>query len=495
VLGEGSLQDIFTASALSAVANATCGFAASHIGELSHPGGSSAGGIAPPIAVLLHGAVGAGMSAIQGRDILSGAVGAMVGEVSGMIYNRVCMADMGADHPRRAEAIQRGTDVARLTGIAVAGIGGLDPAAASHAAANAAGNNAVQLIVPALVVAAEALTTAEGVFVLGTGAVATSLALQSGLASQENSTGDPYATPRSSNAPTDPFYDPYGSAPSSSSSSLPFGDGPNTGSVLYVAPPAQPARAPGVYEQLRDLPHSMGMTSSHYTVPASVRPYLASCTPHPMGPLTLTTPIHRPELRSFVTPVYDGPTRLTVSTPVYDGPMGIKTTTPIYDGPTGMTVSTPILDPQGITVFTSENASSSDPDAVTPLPPRPIESPYYSNGYTTRMSEEDLLRGRVNHNQVGNEHLHGVFQENPDFAEALEREFPGIRQGVEPGAKGAFSREAPTKELTWHHYSYEGRVLELMPRAHHTSKGPVQKNLHPYPNGGGGFSRFSKKGK
>ncbi|MCA0370698.1 MAG: hypothetical protein LCH26_06315 [Proteobacteria bacterium] len=88
VLGEGSLQDIFTASALSAVANATCGFAASHIGELSHPGGSSAGGIAPPIAVLLHGAVGAGMSAIQGRDILSGAVGAMVGEVSGMILRR-----------------------------------------------------------------------------------------------------------------------------------------------------------------------------------------------------------------------------------------------------------------------------------------------------------------------------------------------------------------------------------------------------------------------
>jgi len=155
VLGEGSLQDIFTASALSAVANATCGFAASHIGELSHPGGSSAGGIAPPIAVLLHGAVGAGMSAIQGRDILSGAVGAMVGEVSGMIYNRVCMADMGADHPGRAEAIQRGTDVARLTGIAVSGIFDLDPAAASCAAANAAGNNGL-LRVPAVVTRAVA---------------------------------------------------------------------------------------------------------------------------------------------------------------------------------------------------------------------------------------------------------------------------------------------------------------------------------------------------
>ncbi|MCA0370694.1 MAG: hypothetical protein LCH26_06295 [Proteobacteria bacterium] len=162
VLGEGSLQDIFTASALSAVANATCGFAASHIGELSHPGGSATGGIAPPIAVLLHGAVGAGMSAIQGRDILSGAVGAMVGEVSGMIYNRVAMADMGADHPRRAEAIQRGTDVARLTGIAVAGIGGLDPSAASCAAANAAGNNSLMLLAPPKTVAKTGVKIARG---------------------------------------------------------------------------------------------------------------------------------------------------------------------------------------------------------------------------------------------------------------------------------------------------------------------------------------------
>ena len=65
------------------------------------------------------------------------------------------MAGMGRDDPRRAEAIRRGTDVARLTGIAVSGIGGLDPAAASCAAANAAGNNGL-LRVPAVVTRAAA---------------------------------------------------------------------------------------------------------------------------------------------------------------------------------------------------------------------------------------------------------------------------------------------------------------------------------------------------
>jgi len=73
------------------------------------------------------------------------------------------MADMGAHHPGRAEAIQRGTDVARLTGIAVAGVLDLDPAAASCAAANAAGNNSLMLLAAPKTTAKTGVKMARGV--------------------------------------------------------------------------------------------------------------------------------------------------------------------------------------------------------------------------------------------------------------------------------------------------------------------------------------------
>jgi hypothetical protein len=38
--------------------------------------------------------------------------------------------------------------------------------------------------------------------------------------------------------------------------------------------------------------------------------------------------------------------------------------------------------------------------------------------------------------------------------------------------------------LTWHHHPTRPGVLQLIPRAHHKAKGPVQKSLHPDGRGG-----------
>ncbi|MER2010461.1 MAG: HNH endonuclease, partial [Psychrobacillus sp.] len=88
------------------------------------------------------------------------------------------------------------------------------------------------------------------------------------------------------------------------------------------------------------------------------------------------------------------------------------------------------------------------------------------------------------HFQKANEQLYNVFQKDSNFAQEMERLYPGINKGVQPGNRGKFSRNAPTKEVTWHHHAeYEG-VLQLVPRNQHQAKGPIQQILHPEGRGG-----------
>lgn len=55
---------------------------------------------------------------------------------------------------------------------------------------------------------------------------------------------------------------------------------------------------------------------------------------------------------------------------------------------------------------------------------------------------------------------------------------------MNPGRRGEFSRNAPTKEVPWHHHAKHEGVLQLVPRNQHQAKGPIQKILHPEGRGG-----------
>lgn len=92
------------------------------------------------------------------------------------------------------------------------------------------------------------------------------------------------------------------------------------------------------------------------------------------------------------------------------------------------------------------------------------------------------------HFQEANKQLHGYFQANPDFAQELEKLYPGIIEGVQPGIRGAYPRKAPTPDVTWHHEAYRKGIMQLVPINQHTAKGIIQSILHP--NGKGGMQNW-----
>ncbi|WP_249979059.1 HNH endonuclease, partial [Vreelandella olivaria] len=119
---------------------------------------------------------------------------------------------------------------------------------------------------------------------------------------------------------------------------------------------------------------------------------------------------------------------------------------------------------------------------------RPSDSPYYSSAYEIqlpRMAYPGVSRQR--HNQLSNQALHEAFDTDPSFAARMESLYPGIVNGVRPGARGAYSRSAPTPEVTWHHGNIPGQ-MQLVPRDQHAAPGPVQDSLHP--GGSGGYSNW-----
>ena len=122
---------------------------------------------------------------------------------------------------------------------------------------------------------------------------------------------------------------------------------------------------------------------------------------------------------------------------------------------------------------------------------RPSVSPYYSNVYEVQLPAAAYPgSSRQLHNQLSNQALHEAFQADPVFAVRMESLYPGIIKGVQPGTRGAYSRTAPTADVTWHHGDQPGQ-MQLVPREHHTAPGPVQENLHP--GGTGGYSQWGKE--
>ncbi|GGX64964.1 RHS repeat-associated core domain-containing protein [Saccharospirillum salsuginis] len=116
---------------------------------------------------------------------------------------------------------------------------------------------------------------------------------------------------------------------------------------------------------------------------------------------------------------------------------------------------------------------------------RPLSSPQYSVLFDTEVSPE-LYPGRSDrvHFQDANRLLYEMMQKDAQFAGMMEALAPGISQGIQPGARGAFPRRAPARELTWHHGTEPGN-LQLVWRAQHKAPGPVQQTL--YPDGVGGM--------
>lgn len=109
----------------------------------------------------------------------------------------------------------------------------------------------------------------------------------------------------------------------------------------------------------------------------------------------------------------------------------------------------------------------------------------YSVGYEVNLAKDmypDVSSPR--HFQEANRQLYEAFQKDSTFAQQMEELYPGINKGVEPGARGASSRNAPTKDVTWHHNAEREGVLQLVPRSQHKASGLIQNILHPEGRGG-----------
>ncbi|MEQ8819593.1 MAG: hypothetical protein RLY93_05065 [Sumerlaeia bacterium] len=117
---------------------------------------------------------------------------------------------------------------------------------------------------------------------------------------------------------------------------------------------------------------------------------------------------------------------------------------------------------------------------------RPADSPIYSVAYEVELERGVHFPGRSDaiHFQEANKQLYEVMNGDARFAHMMENLYPGITEGVSPGARGAFPRTPPTPDVTWHHHTTREGVLQLVPRSQHSAPGAVQKTLHPDGRGG-----------
>ena len=113
------------------------------------------------------------------------------------------------------------------------------------------------------------------------------------------------------------------------------------------------------------------------------------------------------------------------------------------------------------------------------------EKGIYSVGYEVNLPKDMYPNiSSTRHFQEANKQLYEAFQKDSGFAQQMEELYPGINNGVQPGARGAFSRKPPTDDVTWHHHPDREGVMQLMPFEQHTAKGPIQSILHPDRKGG-----------
>ncbi|MDP4147489.1 MAG: hypothetical protein Q8936_23975, partial [Bacillota bacterium] len=117
------------------------------------------------------------------------------------------------------------------------------------------------------------------------------------------------------------------------------------------------------------------------------------------------------------------------------------------------------------------------------------EKGIYSVAYEVNLPK-DMYPGvsDAKHFQEANRQLYNAFQSDASFAQSMEELYPGIIDGVKPGKRGAFPRQAPTKDVSWNHEANREGVLQLIPREQHQAKGLIQSIFHP--NGRGGMQNW-----
>lgn len=85
----------------------------------------------------------------------------------------------------------------------------------------------------------------------------------------------------------------------------------------------------------------------------------------------------------------------------------------------------------------------------------------------------NIILNYIRRECIINNRLTDVFQSDVGFTQSMEQLYPGIIDGVKPGKRGAFSRKAPTVDVTWNHDAYRKGVLQLVPREQHQAKGLI----------------------
>jgi RHS repeat-associated protein len=142
-----------------------------------------------------------------------------------------------------------------------------------------------------------------------------------------------------------------------------------------------------------------------------------------------------------------------------------------------------VVEPRSTVGGTKTDPIARPADAPEALPSRPESSPHYSNWFEAQLKEDTFKSSDANHFRQANRQLYERLQNDPDFAKAMERQYPGITAHVTPGPRDGVS-DAPPSGLTWHHEAHRPGTLQLVPRPHHQAPGPVQGTLHPDGKGG-----------
>ncbi|WP_310592634.1 RHS repeat domain-containing protein, partial [Bacteroides fragilis] len=126
---------------------------------------------------------------------------------------------------------------------------------------------------------------------------------------------------------------------------------------------------------------------------------------------------------------------------------------------------------------------------------RPLNA--YHSFHNYRLNESDYLLNDPAQFAKANESLYQRFQDNPEFANAMEKKFPGIKKHVSPTRTGKFRTTAPTG-TTWHHATSSQKKgqkgwLQLVHKRDHQI---FHKIYHPEDFGGrkewGGGSTYRK---
>ena len=111
---------------------------------------------------------------------------------------------------------------------------------------------------------------------------------------------------------------------------------------------------------------------------------------------------------------------------------------------------------------------------------RPLSSSQYSVWTSVEMPQEIHSLNRGAHFKYANEELYNRTLQYPELKAALPAE---VVEHIQPGPRGGFSDRSPPNH-SWHHNAQSPKDIELIPRAQHQAKGPVQASLHPNQKGG-----------